>query len=126
MRRYAEDTSVPVERSRTEIEKELGRFGAEEFGFLNRAGVATFMFKIKKYTIRIELSLPEAPQEQRARFRALLLVIKAKLVAVRENISTIEREFLADVVGPDGRTVMECVKPQLGTGKALMLGVGNV
>ena len=41
------------------------------------------------------------------------MVIKAKLVAVEAGISTIEREFLADVVLPDGHTVGQWVAPQL-------------
>jgi len=49
----------------------------------------------------------------RASWRALLLIVKAKLEAVAARISTIEREFLADVVLPDRSTVGEWVRPQL-------------
>ena len=37
----------------------------------------------------------------------MLLLIKAKLEAVREGATTIEREFLADMMMPDGSTVSE-------------------
>jgi hypothetical protein len=52
-------------------------------------------------------------QAIRARWRALFVVVKAKLVAVDSGITTIEREFLADLVLPDGETVGEWLKPQI-------------
>lgn len=51
--------------------------------------------------------------EKRRRWRSLLLVIKAKLEAVDCGISTLEREFLADVVLPNGRTLGEWAVPKL-------------
>lgn len=44
-------------------------------------------------------------QYERERWRALLLLVKAKLEYVALGLSTIEREFLADVVLPNGRNV---------------------
>lgn len=44
-------------------------------------------------------------QACRERWRAMLLLIKAKLEAIALGISTAEREFLADIALPDGRTV---------------------
>jgi hypothetical protein len=41
----------------------------------------------------------------RARWRAVLLLVKSKLEMVRLGVSTIEREFLADLVLPGGKTV---------------------
>jgi hypothetical protein len=57
----------------------------------------------------------EAAWEQacRQRWRALALVIKAKLEAVAAGITTVEDEFLAHTVLPDGSTVGEWAKPQL-------------
>jgi hypothetical protein len=56
--------------------------------------------------------------EQRAQFersawRRLLLVVKAKLELVRDADSSIEREFLADILLPNGSTVHEELGPQL-------------
>jgi hypothetical protein len=56
--------------------------------------------------------------EQRAQFersawRRLLLVVKAKLELVRDADSTVEREFLADILLPNGETVHEALGPQL-------------
>lgn len=48
-------------------------------------------------------------QATRSRWRSLYLVVKAKLEAVDAGISTVEREFLADVLLPGGVTVGEKV-----------------
>lgn len=52
-------------------------------------------------------------QAVRQRWRALALVVKAKLEAVEAGISTVEREFLADITLPGGTTVGEWATPQL-------------
>jgi hypothetical protein len=44
-------------------------------------------------------------QACRSRWRAIVLVVKAKLELVSIGMSTVEREFLADIALPDGRTV---------------------
>lgn len=61
-------------------------------------------------------------QACRSSWRSLCLVIKAKLEACAVGISTIEREFLADVVTADGRTIGEHMAPQIaqiGSGASL-------
>jgi hypothetical protein len=52
-------------------------------------------------------------QAVRQRWRALALVIKAKLEAVAAGITTIEDEFLAHIMLPDGSTVGEYTAPGL-------------
>ena len=49
----------------------------------------------------------EHEQIVRTRWRGLLLLIKAKLEIVRMEVSTLEREFLADLVLPNGETAAE-------------------
>lgn len=46
-------------------------------------------------------------------WRALALVIKAKLEAVAAGITTVEDEFLAHTVLPDGSTFGDWAKPQI-------------
>lgn len=130
---YARDTSVSAEKSRAEIEKILGRYGATDFAYMTRESgrYATIGFRLKARTIRFDLAMPDpaakeftrtpgrgwartAPQaaaawEQatRQRWRALKLVVQAKLEAVEAGISTIEQEFLAWTMTPTGRTVWE-------------------
>lgn len=52
-------------------------------------------------------------QREREAWRRLLLVTKAKLEIVTDGCSTIEREFLADILLPDGGTVHERLAQQL-------------
>jgi hypothetical protein len=47
--------------------------------------------------------------EPRERWRSLLLLLKAKLEAVRVGLSTAEKEFLADLVLDDGRSVYQAM-----------------
>ena len=49
----------------------------------------------------------------RQRWRALALVVKAKLEAVEANIATFDQEFLPYLVLPGGRTVFETVGEQV-------------
>jgi hypothetical protein len=52
-------------------------------------------------------------QACRRKWRALLIAIKAKLVAIDEGIETFEEAFLAHVVLPDGQTVGEVTRPRI-------------
>jgi hypothetical protein len=52
-------------------------------------------------------------QAVRLRWRALAIAVKAKLEAVDSGISTLQSEFLAFIVTPDGTTVGENVIPHL-------------
>lgn len=154
---YAAATDVPSDRSRAEIERTLKRYGAKAFAYAwedDETSSATIAFKIDDRHVRIRLPMPassdpaftrtptgktrsataaEGAYEQsvRQRWRALALVVKAKLEAVEAGISTIEREFLDSVVLPNGSTVGEWVAPQLrevygrGTMPALMPGASD-
>lgn len=140
MGRYAENTSVSADRSRADIERELVRYGASGFGYswekrevalsrypgygpkTEQRMFATIVFQFKERRIRLDLPMPtereagtvqKAEQAQRQRWRALLLVIKAKLEAVESGISTLEHEFLANIVTDSGRTIGETVVPRL-------------
>jgi hypothetical protein len=70
-------------------------------------------------------------QEIRQRWRALLLVIKAKLEAVESGITTFEQEFLAHLVMANGETVGDWAMPQVeamyktGNMPPLLPGIGE-
>lgn len=137
MARYASKTSVPVDRTRAEIERLLSQHGATAFGYLTQGGAVIVVFEIAARRVLMRLPLPSwddrsftrtavrgtlrSPAEARnaydqavrARWRALLLIIKAKLEAIAAKITTVEREFLADIALPDGSTVGEWFAPQL-------------
>ncbi len=117
--RYARKTEVPISRSRQQIEDTIIRYGADQFGSaLDEAGGrAMIQFRMKSWLVRFILPLPKGCSEQvhRQRWRALLLVIKAKLEAVEDQITTFEEEFLPHIVTPRGDTFGEWAVPQLRT-----------
>ncbi len=134
MSKYAAKTTVTVEKSKAEIEKTLVKYGADGFCSAWEKDKASITFRIDERIVRLELGLPEeseftrnarggkmAPaqargafeQASRQRWRALLLIVKAKLEAVDCGISTVEREFLADIVLPDNSRLGDMVMPQI-------------
>lgn len=134
MRRYASGTSVPVERSRSEIERTLERFGASKFGYVTERASAVIVFEVKGRRVRMRLELPDpapflktergkprsndAARKEweaacRSSWRSLALIVKAKLVAIEDGIATFEDEWLAYLVLPSGETVAEKLAPQL-------------
>lgn len=134
---YAEGTSVPVEKSRAEIERLLSKHRCSKFlaGVDHDAHRATVQFQAHNRIIKFEIDLPDpadpkwkrmkgsylqrtaagvqkvVAQAERTRWRALLLVIKAKLEAVESGIATFEDEFLAHVLLPNQQTVAQYIGP---------------
>lgn len=138
---FAENTSVPVERSRAEIESLLSKYGADQFMSGWDKSMAVINFRCHDRYVRFLLPLPERDefvnppvrtgrkrtqaqiddnwqQEMRRRWRAMALVIKAKLEAVATGITSFEEEFLAHIVLPDGGTVGKFMMPQVETAYA--------
>ncbi len=133
---YAEGTSVSPEKSRMEIETTLRRYGANAFGYVSDDARSAVQFSFKGRSIRILIAKADASKlqrsyygrlraatpaekekwqydESRRQWRALLLVIKAKLEAVESKIATFDDEFMAYVVMPNGQTMGEWMRPQL-------------
>ncbi len=143
---YANTTSVSAEKTRGEIERTLIKYGASEFVYAWRDDEARIAFAIAGRRVMFRLPLPDRRDKQfrytpvkreyrsdaatseayeqavRQRWRALLLIIKAKLEAVEAGIVTIESEFLAHILLPDGSSVYEQVAP----GLALAYETGEV
>lgn len=79
---------------------------------------------------RTEWVAEQIDQRSRTRWRCMLLIVKAKLELIELKMSTVEREFLADISLPDGQTVGEWLKPgieaaYLGGHMPPLLGMGN-
>ena len=60
----------------------------------------------------------EHAQACRTRWRAIILLIRAKLEAIRVGLSSPEREFLADLILPNGKTAAEEIRKVLDAGDA--------
>lgn len=135
-RRYAEGTSVPVERSRAEVERLLRKAGATGLisAWDDEDKVDRLVFRIDGRMVRLEVNRPTASdfaktttgrrrkrdasgdaaeREYQRRWRALVLLVKAKLEVIADGLSTIEREFLADMLLPNGSTLGEEMAPRL-------------
>ncbi|MGI3901256.1 MAG: hypothetical protein ACRYGP_13770 [Janthinobacterium lividum] len=112
---YAARTEVPAEKTRAEIEVLLRGESGTRIVTMDEAGelVVAWAAWGRWYKIVVLVESHLSAQERRAKWRALLLVIKAKIEAIHQGISSLEREFLADTIMPDGQTVAEWVEPQL-------------
>jgi hypothetical protein len=150
MPKFAKDTEVSVAKSQSEIEVLITKYGATATAFMNGQDSSIVAFEANGRRIMFTLPLPSkldkrfthvlrgrsstptprAPdkaleaweQACRQRWRALALVIKAKLEAVESGITTFEDEFLAHIVMPDGQTVGSHIRP----GIALAYDSGNM
>jgi hypothetical protein len=138
-RRFAEGTTVTAGKTKGEIEDMLLGRGVDRFGTLADAQSATIVFSYERLNYQITISLPDPAdpaftqyyrgsvlywrteseasnryaQELNRKWRALAAVIKAKLIAVDEGITTFEREFLAHVSVGNGETLGDRMIPQI-------------
>ncbi len=129
---YAENTKVPVSRSQEEIKKTLSKYGASSFAFAESKELAMIQFDLKGKRIKFYMHLPIYGKEKvlsrgisclagqvkidqmvRSKWRSLALGIKAKLECVDAGITTLEKEFLAHIVLPNGSTVGDIALPQI-------------
>ncbi len=139
MTRYAANTEVSSSKSRDEIERTLERYGADQFLYGWQDTNAVVGFRMNGRQVRFALPLPARDAKEfteyesrgkqwlrteeaarklyeqavRQRWRALALVIKAKLEAIESGISIFEDEFMANIVLPNGRLVGEEVRPAI-------------
>lgn len=139
MSRYAANTEVSTAASKAEIERIVERYGATGFMSGWDATRAVIAFAMESRQVRFTLAMPSKDDERfttymrgsnrymrepeqalkqweqacRQRWRALALVIKAKLEAIESDISTFDDEFMANIVLPGGRTVGEESRPRI-------------
>jgi hypothetical protein len=112
---------VAVHRSRYELERVLGRYGASDLAFVEVDANASIQFAMRGRYVQLALPLPDpsaarfthtptgrprtvAAQERayeqalREHWRALLLAVRGKLQSVESGISTFEDEFAGFLV----------------------------
>lgn len=145
---YAQGTEVSPERSQQEIASTIRKYGADGFvsGWQGNQAMVEFMAHERRVRFIIELPSvasdfkttpagklrpqsswkPAMEAEIRRRWRALALVIKAKLEVVESGITEFESEFLANIVMPDGRTVAQHVVPRVAAAYELGKVDGNL
>jgi hypothetical protein len=136
MGRYARNTRVDFRKSIMDIEKELTRFGASKFAYIRGDLSTAILFEYHGKAIRMQLELPNMSDDEfkltptgrktstenqikkweqgiKQRWRALLLLVKAKLVSIEDGISSFEVEFLPYIVTSNRKTIAENIVPNL-------------
>ena len=132
---HASDTNVSINRTREEIIRTLERYGADGFGFMTEGDRSAIYFQIEGIRVNLQVSMPDFADFQkmpvrnarrteqaqrrayeqacRQRWRALLLIIKAKLEPIEAGITTLEEEFLPHIMLPSGDRVGDWLLPQV-------------
>jgi hypothetical protein len=108
--KYAARTRVPVEKTKADIERLVKRYGAKGFVGGWQGNQARIEFLAADRHIRFSVFVPDNEQMARQKWRALLLLVKAKLEAVDAKITTFEQAFVGDIVMPSGKTVWEEIR----------------
>jgi hypothetical protein len=132
---FAEGTTVPVSKTRAEIEAMVMKHGATRFASgWTEDSKAAISFALRGRLVRFVLALPTTDDagkvrlrghpyrlsgdrlakwldaETRRRWRCLLLALKAKLEVVESGIATFDEEFLAHIVTDGNLTVYEALQ----------------
>lgn len=139
MAAYAATTRVPVDRSRAEVQKLLRRYGATRVAEAWLPGRAAVQFELGGLVAKIEVPMPTAAevqkslkkrrpteaalrrahdQAERQRWRAFVLLLKAKLESVAMGVVTFEREFMPHLMLESGSTVAEAMERAIRDGQA--------
>jgi hypothetical protein len=133
MKRYAEGTAVTVQTSRGEITGILAKHGCDRMAWGSAPEGDTLQFELGGKVFRFAITKPtledckrmceedgrrwslvydqqaKVAAEWRRRWRAHVLLIKAKLEFIEGGDTTLEREFLPYAVLPNGQTVGELI-----------------
>ena len=110
---YAARTQVAASASKAQIEALVIKRGAEAFAVMTDAKRMQVAFRLEGRNIVFRVERPAKPRDEQVRWRALLLVIKAKLESADAGIETLEEAFLGQVMLPDGHTVYETTRPMI-------------
>lgn len=126
MARYAEGTTVSVTNSRGEITGILAKHGVQRQAWASEPEGDTLHFELAGHSFRFRIVKPtraeawamfpnareiepKMEQEWRRRWRANVLLLKAKLEFADGEASTVMRELMPYAVLTDGRTLEEAV-----------------
>jgi hypothetical protein len=142
---------VGVHRSRYELERILGRYGASDFAFVETDATASIQFAMHGRYVQLALPLPDPTgalfthtptgrprgilaqerayeQALREHWRALVLAVRGKLQSVESGISTFDEEFKGFLVQhfheePSKRRAPKAVNWLLGSSHTAAIGL---
>jgi hypothetical protein len=135
---FAEGTTVSPSKTRAEIENLVQKYGASRFAFGYLEDRAAINFVASGRLVRFTVPLPTEKdprvrkralslsrsnwridparlktaidEEERRRWRCLLLAIKSKFTTVESGIESFEEAFLANIVTTENLTIYERLK----------------
>jgi len=119
MAKYAKNTTVPVTRSKAQIQKLLVDYGIVEYfmGSSPRGDGVGFKYegKVYKHNVPAPKSEDYRLQSQydqaiRQRWRVFYMSLKMKLEEVQDGGVSFEDQFLSMMTLPDGSTVADFMK----------------
>lgn len=125
-RRYAEGTTVAAERSQAEMAALLRAHGVERQGWMQGPEGDELMFELGGHRFRFQILRPTIAEirrlypnayderakmdaEWRRRWRANVLLLKAKLEFIDSGDTTLERELLPYMLTEGGQTIAELI-----------------
>lgn len=97
-RKYAEGTTVSVERSISELKRTCEKYGATNFGFLQGDASTAVFFKYEGRLYRLDLHFQSSAKartqaeekklkaEERRKWRVLILTIKAMFESIENDV----------------------------------------
>jgi len=118
-RRYADGTTVDVSKTQMQIDKLLAAHKCSQRALAtdDDRGVSILTFRFQERFIKLQVAIDRQrvrrdslPQREREAWRRLLLLLKAKFEMIASGDSSLEQEFLANVMLPDGRTVADEIR----------------
>jgi len=126
VRRYAEGTKVSVDTSRGELSGILAKHGVKRQGWMGDETADELFFELDGGQFRLRIEKPTLTEirqmypnaydhqakleaEWRRRWRANVLLLKAKLEFIDSGDTTLDRELLPYRVLKDGRTLLEAM-----------------
>ena len=114
-RKYAQGTTVPVQKTIAEIERLIIRHGGDQFLQSWTADTIKIAFRINNRMLKFTVPLPKdvSIAERRRLWRCLLLAIKAKFEIVATGIEEFDSAFMSNIVMPDGSTFGDWAIPQI-------------
>ena len=145
---YAQGTGVSVDQSKGELKRVIYKYGASNYKYGEEDDRAMVMFSKNDRIVRFVITFPppdskqfthtagrhtertqaaaykEYEAEQRRRWRALILAIKAKFEVVESGIASFEEEFLSYILLPNSLTVGQVALP--GIDEAYRKGKGKL
>jgi hypothetical protein len=132
MNSYASGTKVSEAKSHFELQQLFKKFGCEGTGYMEHEDETRLMFAKDGVTYKFTLRFPDGESQikvgsnyrpgthgskldyERARkMRALVMIVKAQLVAIEEGIATWDDMFIGQTVTDNGQTIAERWGPQV-------------